>query len=222
MNDRTAQNLHLKTCHKPARLVTNEPRFRQLLNDIDWARLPIAVKKRFSSKIDPSQPKVYRGHIMHTRMNWIGKLLSRCMLLLGGSLPLDSDNAGAAAVVTVSANDVDESQVWTRQYQRPKGTPQLIQSSKAFSGPTGLEEYLGHGIGMTLNLAVSEKSLDFIADRYFVEVFSKRIYLPKFFCPGALTISHYDLGNNSFTFGMRLVHPLFGEVISQEIFFKDL
>lgn len=201
-----------------------ELRFRRLLNDIQWAKLPKAIKKRFSHKPLTGHTKVYHGKIIETNMNWIGKTLSRVMLLLGGSLPLDTNNGGAEALVTVSAYNGangNDAQVWTRQYARRNRAPQIIQSRKQFSGPTGLEEFLGQGIGMTLKLEATDNALLFIAERFFVEIFGRRIYLPKALNPGALTISHINQTDNTFIFGMTLVHPLFGKLVSQSILFTD-
>ncbi len=202
-----------------------ELRFRRLLNDLEWERLPKTIKRRFGEKLVAGKTKVYSGHILETKMNWAGKILSMFMLLLGGSLPTDTNNSGASALVSVSAYNSDNGlggQVWTRQYGRNNRPPQTIQSHKQFSGPTGLEEYLGQGIGMTLNLKATENSLLFVAEQYFIEVFGLRIYLPKILNPGALTISHTKQSKNSFVFGMRLVHPWFGVLVTQDIIFKDL
>jgi len=211
--------------HRNAATMVTELRFRRLLNDLEWARLPQTIKRRFSEKLPHGKTKNYRGRILETKMNLAGKFLSRIMVLLGGSLPLDTDNSGASALVSVSPYNNENGfagQLWTRQYTRKSRLPQIIQSHKQFSGPTGLEEFLGQGIGMTLKLKVTENSLLFIAEQYFIEVFGRRIYLPKVLSPGALTISHINQSENSFIFGMKLVHPWFGQLVSQNIMFKDL
>jgi hypothetical protein len=51
-----------------------------------------------------------------------------------------------------------------RIYGRARGCPQVIASCKSFSGPTGLEEYLGGGFGIALDVRVEGGELHFLSN----------------------------------------------------------
>ena len=74
------------------------------------------------------------------------------MRLIGGPLPIDRASVHVPSVVTVTEDKASGGQIWTRIYGRRKGFPQVVHSSKRFAGPTGLEEYVGYGVGMTLTV----------------------------------------------------------------------
>lgn len=211
--------LALKT--KALALTNNvkELRFRRLLTDVEWANLPTTTKARFGNHLADGQVKTYTGHVLNTDMNLFGKCLSMIMRLFNAPLPTETDNCGAAAVVTVTG--VDGAQVWSRTYNGKRKATQSITSRKQFSGPTGLEEMLGYGLGMTLKLHSEDNAILFTADRFFLTLFDRRVYLPATFTPGHLTISHIDLGNGVFCFGMSLKHRLFGQLVNQNILFTD-
>ena len=69
-------------------------------------------------------------------------------------------------------------QIWTRLYARRSGFPQVVHSSKRFAGPTGLEEYVGYGVGMTLTVDARDGALVFRSEDYFLELFGRRLRLP--------------------------------------------
>ena len=196
-------------------------RFRRLLSKRDWAALPEAVHKRFSKKLGTGYSTIYKGYIQYTRMNRAGRWLAKIMAPVGAPLPLDTDNENQAAVVTVTEDLKDAGQFWTRQYGRTNGFPQVIHSTKRFTGPTGLFEYIGYGIGMSLKLKVENEALLFLSDKYYLGVGKWQLPLPQWLTPGALTVGHADHGEGWFEFTLKLVHPLLGTLVEQSAMFCD-
>lgn len=197
-------------------------RFVQLLGARAWGRLPLSVRKRFRKRFGPGQSVVYRGEIIRTRISLIGRVLAHLLRPVGAPLPLDQSAGGEAAIVTVTEAQDGNGQFWTRQYNRKTGFPQVIHSKKNFAGPTGLEELVGGGLGMTLGLKTDRKSLIFVSREYFIDVFGVRLYFPGWLTPGALTVGHHDLGGGRFDFTLDLVHPIFGELLHQRARFADM
>jgi hypothetical protein len=96
-----------------------------------------------------------------------------------------------------------------------------VHSSKRFAGPTGLEERVGHGVGMTLTMEVKDDALVFRSRDYFVEFFRLRIRLPAWLTPGALSVTHAECADGRFSFTLDVVHPRFGLLIRQMGLFKE-
>lgn len=212
----------MRTDIRPANQPLGDVRFRQLLAPESWARLPEAVRRRFTKRLMNGQSAVYCGHIVQTCMNPAGRLLARLLKIVGGPLPLDTENDGAAAVVTVTEDAAGGGQFWTRQYNRPNGFPQVVHSTKTFTGPTGLEEHVGYGISMSLRLMTAGQRLLFVSDRYFLTLLGRRLALPHALTPGQLTVSHEDLGEGRFEFLLDLTHPVFGALLYQRAIFRDM
>ena len=97
----------------------------------------------------------------------------------------------------------------------------MVHSSKRFAGPTGLEEYIGYGVGMALKLEASEHALFFKSQHYFLQVFGKRMRLPKWLVPMDLIIGHHELGESRFAFTLELSGKLLGKMIKQDAVFMD-
>ena len=74
----------------------------------------------------------------------------------------------------------------------------MIHSSTRFAGPTGIEEYIGYGIGMMLNVVAGDGTLLLKSDHYFLSLFGKRMCIPRLIAPGELVIGH--LGKGRFRF----------------------
>jgi hypothetical protein len=195
-------------------------RFRALLSEQDWAQLTPAIRRRFSARLSEGKTMVYVGTIVEMQASALGRLLAQLARLIGGPLPYARD-IGVPSIVTVTEDMGAGGQVWTRLYTRRRGFPQIIHSSKRFAGPTGLEEYLGFGLGMALTLHVENRALVFRSAGYYLEVFGRRFMLPGWLSPGALAVTHEETGGESFVFTLDLVHPRFGRLVRQSGIFRE-
>ncbi len=198
----------------------DDHRFRSLLSDDDWGRLPLAVWRRFSKRLAGGKTVVYVGEIEESRHSRVGWWLAQLTRLIGGPLPTGSE-AGVPIIVTVTEDAASGGQVWTRICARSKGFPQVIHSAKRFAGPTGLEEYIGCGISMALRLSVAHEALFFHSAGYFLGLGTLRWPLPEWLTPGRLTVSHADIGGGSFRFLLEVVHPRHGMLIRQSAIFRE-
>lgn len=204
-------------------MVEREPTqggFERLLGREAWLALPGAVRERFLRRIETGDCVSYVGQVVECRMSLAGRIFAQLARIVGAPLPLGTD-IGVAASVSVTSDDGRINQYWTRQYGRRHGFPQVIHSAKRFAGPTGLEEYLGYGIGIALRLRVAGGALLFEGDHYFVRLFGLRLRLPRWAEPGRLTVGHRDLGDGRFVFSLDLAHPLLGAMIHQSAIFAE-
>ena len=208
---------HLLETQEPAK----DRRFRDLLGEEVWARLPRAIRRRFGKRLTGGSSVTYQGQVVRMRLSAAGWLVAQLVRLVGSPLPYDRDSTGQAAVVVVTEDPRSEGQFWVRQYGRTHGFPQVVHSSKRFCGPTGLEEYIGYGIGMALIVEATESALFFKSAHYFLQVKGRKLRLPNWLTPGALVIGHHDMGDSNFLFSLHLSHPLLGELIVQDCIFQD-
>jgi hypothetical protein len=195
-------------------------RFRKLLAKEEWDALPPAVRRRFTKRLSGGKTAVYVGEVLETRLTVVGWVWAFLARLIGGPLPTSRD-AHVPSVVTVTEDFVTGAQMWTRLYARRRGFPQVIRSSKQFSGATGLEECVGGGVGMALDVSVEDEALTFRSAGYFLKLASLRMAIPWWLTPGAMTIAHREIGEGRFTFTLDVVHPLFGTIIHQVAAFKE-
>lgn len=205
--------------HPP--LPQKDTRFSALLGAGKWQELPAAVRARFGKRVRGGESVTYQGVVTEMRLNWAGRVLAHAARLVGAPLPYDMDSVGQPAVVTVTEDIAGDGQFWIRQYGRKAGFPQVVHSSKRFAGPTGLEEYIGFGIGMALRIEAEDTALLFKSDHYFIELLRIRLRLPRAISPGALVIGHHDLGAGRFNFSLRLQSRLCGDMIVQNAEFRD-
>lgn len=196
-------------------------RYRDLMGERAWTALKPAVRRRFAKRLAFGQSVVYTGQITETRMNLAGRLLVQAARLIGSPFPLEPEARGEAAVVALTADCGCEGQHWTRLYAWRRGFPQIVHSSKRFAGPTGLEEYVGCGVGVALTLHEENGGLRFRSAGYFLTAFGWRLDLPAWLAPGRMVIGHDDLGSGRFTFTLHLVHPWLGELLHQVSRFND-
>jgi hypothetical protein len=206
-------------------------RFRALMTEKEWFSLPLAIRRRFSKRLAGGQTLVYAGEIVGSWMSRTGWWLAQAARLIGGPLPLTRDAQvrsrrslalRVASVVTVTEDLATGGQIWTRLYARRKGFPQVIHSSKRFAGPTGLEEYVGRGVGMTLTVYAREGALVFRSKNYFLELFGRRLFLPEWLTPGTIYVTHAELPDGKFSFTLQVFHPRFGLLIRQMAIFREI
>ena len=198
-----------------------DTRFRCLVGEDAWAELPVAVRRRFSKRLAPGDVALYRGKVVETTLSRAGRCLSMLARVIGAPLPLDNGATGPA-VVTVSEDAHFGGQIWTRSYARPGRFHQVVHSAKRFRGPTGLEEYVGCGIGMALTVGVEAGALVFRSNRYFLEIGRLRLTLPRWLEPGAMEIVHREEdASGRFSFRLTLTHPFLGRLVHQLALFTD-
>ncbi len=195
-------------------------RFRALISDADWAALPLAIRRRFSRRLANGSTVVYVGEILETRTSTAGWLLAQAARLIGAPFPVSRD-AHVPSVVAVTEDMASGGQIWTRLYARRQRFPQIVHSSKRFAGPTGLEEHVGRGVGMTLTMHVRDEALVFRSHDYFVQCFGIRVCLPAWLTPGALSVTHAECADGRFSFTLDVVHPRFGLLIRQMGLFRE-
>jgi Domain of unknown function (DUF4166) len=198
----------------------DDHRFRTLLSDEDWGRLPLAIWRRFSTRFAEGATVVYVGKVDQAEFSRLGWWLAQCARLIGGPLPTSAET-GCPAIVSVTEDAALGGQIWTRIYARRNRFPQVIHSAKRFCGPTGLEEYVGFGLAMALQVSVADQALQFTSAGYFVELGPLRLTLPPWLTPGELTVTHADLGGGAFRFTLDIIHPRYGRLVRQSAVFKE-
>jgi len=217
---RTPPNLVPFPACRSRRSDLGDLRFRRLVGEAGWAQLPDAVRARFSHRVAAGRTIVYAGEVVECRISRAGWLLAQACRLVGAPLPLRRD-AFVPATVSVTEDEAGGGQIWTRVYGRHGGFPQAIHSAKRFAGPTGLEEYVGRGLGIALTVAVEGEALHFLSDHYFLRVGRLRLRLPRWLTPGAMRVSHVDCGGGGFAFVLRLDHPRLGPLLRQTALFHE-
>ena len=210
--------------HKPeprSKPELGDVRFRALMSEAEWASLPRAIRRRFSKRLAGGQTIVYAGEILESWTSRTGWWLAQAARLIGGPLPLKS-NAHVPSVVTVTEDMASGGQIWTRLYARRKGFPQVIHSAKRFAGPTGLEEYVGRGVGMTLTIYARDGALVFRSKDYFLQLFGRRFFLPAWLSPGTLYVTHAEVADGKFSFTLQIFHPRLGLLMRQMALFREI
>jgi len=195
-------------------------RFRRLMGREAWDALPQAVRQRFSKQLSGDAVALYRGRVVRTDFSALGWLLAQILRIIGAPLPVSRDT-DVPAVVSVSEDHRSGGQVWSRLYGRRNGFPQVIHSAKRFAGATGIEEYVGHGVGMALKVEALADGLRFISDHYFLTIAGRRLRLPRWIEPGQTVVEHHDLGHGCFRFSLMLHHPWLGRLVEQHALFRD-
>ncbi|HKY88310.1 MAG TPA: DUF4166 domain-containing protein, partial [Pseudorhodoplanes sp.] len=104
-------------------------RFRALMSDDNWSRLPLAVRQRFSKRLAGGKTAIYVGEVVKASFSRIGWCLAQAARVIGGPLPTSGDT-GVPSIVTVTEDMTTGGQIWTRLYTRRDRFPQVVHSSK--------------------------------------------------------------------------------------------
>jgi Domain of unknown function (DUF4166) len=198
----------------------DDHRFRALLSSEDWGRLPLAIWRRFSMRLADGETIVYVGEVDSACISCAGWCIAQATRLIGGPLPTGGET-GVPMIVAVTEDAGTGGQIWTRMTGRRSRFPQVIHSSKRFAGPTGLEEYVGCGVGVALRISVASEALVFRSAGYFLQTGRWKWPLPAWLTPGDLTVIHSDLGGGAFRFTLEIVHPRLGKLLRQSAVFKE-
>src|SRR6266702_2944582 len=88
---------------QPASDITllDDHRFRALLPDDEWGRLPVAIWRRFSKRLADGKTVVYVGEVEEARFSRVGWGVGQVSRVIGGPLPTGSDT-GVPMIVTVT------------------------------------------------------------------------------------------------------------------------
>ncbi|MEM7176740.1 MAG: DUF4166 domain-containing protein [Pseudomonadota bacterium] len=189
-------------------------RFRALLSKSEWNSLPLAVRRRFSKRLAGGQSVVYAGVLTAAKRNLLGALMAETLRLIGAPLPLSMDT-GLPSIVSVTEDIAGGGQIWSRLHCNRHGFPQAIHSAKRFSGPTGLEEFLGTLFSIALGVRAEGDTLVFESDHFALHLAGRRMRLPRLVAPGRLTVRHRELGDGQFEFSLDLTHRWFGVLLQQ-------
>jgi Domain of unknown function (DUF4166) len=195
-------------------------RFSKLLAREAWERLPASIRARFSKRLVHGATSIFCGEMVEMRASNAGHCLAQLLRLIGAPLPLHLD-IHVPSVVTVTEDVKTSGQIWIRLYARSDGFPQIIQSAKRFAGPTGLEEYIGSGITITLKVTAEENALIFKSDGYLLGLGRFRIRIPAWLAQIAVEVRHQSISNTQFLFVLDVRHIWFGELIHQSGIYKD-
>ena len=216
----SARRSGLQASQASATKLLDDSRFHALLPDEDWGRLPVAIWRRFSKRLEDGRTILYIGEIDEASLSRIGWWLVQAARLIGGPLPTCAET-GVPMIVAVTEDAASGGQIWTRICARSRGFPQVIHSSKRFAGPTGLEEYVGFGVSTALRVGVEREALVFRSAGYSLQLGPLRWPLPVWLAPGDMTVTHSDLGDGAFRFTLEIIHPRFGRLLRQSAVFRE-
>jgi hypothetical protein len=185
---------------------------REVLGAQAWARLPEAVRERFD---DTTAAVTYAGAYEVVRASLLGRLFARIGMLFG--MPV-TPRTGTAVAARVFVEPDARGVVWTREYEWPDGTTDLVRSTKVVAGRE-LTECLPARLNMPLEVREDNGTLHFVSRGYYFDIrlggLGLKLWLPGVFSPGVTHVEHVDLGHGWFRFTMTVMHPWFGEMFFQ-------
>jgi hypothetical protein len=197
-----------------------DPSFERLLGELAWRRLAPAIRERFRWKPAFGAEIRYVGEMLVVRSSRLGWVLAQLCRLIGTPLA-PHRGTHVPVTVTLSLDSDGAGVVWRRLYRFPSRRAVTCVSVKKATDAEGLIECVGGGIGMWLRLSERAGALHFRSTGYFWAFGRRRLALPDWLTPGALTVVHRDEGLGRFRFVISVVHPLLGETFFQDGVFSS-
>jgi len=193
---------------------------KDLLGKAAWARLPAAVRARFS---DAAQTVDYVGEFAVIRASALGLFIAWVCRLIGTPVaPHAEENVSAVVHVQPRNGGVE----WRREYLWRDHPPSVVRSTKLIDSGGTLVEVLPAGLCMALEVYEAAAVLHFVSQRYFFEftlpqIGRLRLRIPHWLSPGTTHVEHADLADGWFRFSMTVMHPVFGELFHQTGCFRS-
>jgi Domain of unknown function (DUF4166) len=191
-----------------------------VLGQAAWARLPRAVRERFS---ETPVALDYVGEFDVVRASWLGRLLALFCQLLGTPVV---PRTGLRVPAIVHVGPTRSGVAWNREYRWPNNRPCLVRSTKIIDWRGRLVERLPARLCMPLNVYEERGVLHFVSRGYYFDLGKRqngeriKIPLPALLSPGTTHVEHIDEADGWFRFTMTVIHPFFGEMFYQTGRFK--
>jgi Domain of unknown function (DUF4166) len=183
----------------------------RLLGAAAWARLPHAVRQRFSGG---AEMREYVGE-GEFKASLVGRVFAVLGVALGRPLPLRTGSA--RVLIQVKRTAVGE--VWRRAYGFARGD-EIVRSVKQAGGGAWLEERAGPLI-MRLSVFEAVGALVFECLDFRLRFAGFEMILPLLLTPGRIRVEHHDHGGGRFAFTLEARHPWFGPTFAQRCEMRD-
>jgi Domain of unknown function (DUF4166) len=182
----------------------NLPLLQQVL-DTDWQKLPQVLQKhyalthgehsRLEGNMDISYPKALFPMI------WLIHLFGGLILWSGIAVNTQVDKQADA-----TGNALN----WQRNIRYPDGKTDCFYSRMCYAADHELNEYIGFGFGLRLQLQVSDGDLIYRGINHFWQWQQLKISIPNWLLLGTAIIKEHAISENSFYLDFTLTHPLWG------------
>ena len=196
------------------KLYSYDNTYQNLLGSSQWLKLKPEIRKRFSVKPLMHSSIRYVGMMDVVKFNFMGWMFAQVCRLIGTPLaPYEGENIPMDIELVIHESTGGVS--WNRTYKFNSGKITTVRSIKCLYSAGQLEEHIGFGFSMKLEVFERNGDLFFVSKDYLLRIGSLEVHLPRFITPGITTVSHEQISGARFRFTLSVVHPVFGETIYQ-------
>lgn len=195
--------------------------FKQTLGT-EWQKLHPDIRRRFDKNPEPGKRLHYTGTLSELRCSLPGKLMGLLTRPIVGGALIPVSDTDVPVDIQVYSLPGDPAIYKYRLYRLNRHQP-VEFTSHMLGGENGeVLEYVGAGLGMTLDLRVEDGNLLFTSGRYFWQIFGRRVPLPGLFTPGKTRLVHQNRGPDRFSIRIEIRHALFGLMFLQAGDFREI